>query len=223
MDKILVVNDIRDCGFSYFRPFESLGRQIHDCSAIGKVGIAMVVFTGGSDVSPSMYGEEEIPAAGVYTMPKRDRQERQVFKAAKEAGIPMFGICRGAQFLCAMAGGKLVQHVDGHQGWHEIITDDGRRMRVNSLHHQMQIPPVGAVPLAWADPRPGKNFLASTIPDRDHECVYYPSIKAIGVQYHPEAMSEDSDGFRYTVELAKKLISGEAPVAQLDRAQDSGS
>src|SRR5262245_793233 len=75
--------------------------------------IRVVFFAGGADVSPSFYDERPgSRTRGVDAA--RDEQERDLFRLARAANLPMIGICRGAQFLCVMAGGRLCQHLDGH-------------------------------------------------------------------------------------------------------------
>ena len=56
---------------------------------------------------------------------------------AQNLGISIIGVCRGAQFLCAFAGGKLIQHMTGHHGDHSITTVDGRVYQSSSDHHQL--------------------------------------------------------------------------------------
>ena len=203
-DEIIVVNDIKDFGFSYYRPFEPYGKYksisqffpdfVNPCK-VNLINTRLVVFTGGCDVDPKLYGEKKEPRT--YCSEKRDNFELIIFKKAREKNIPCFGICRGAQFLCAMAGGKLVQHVENHNGMHELITNDGRKFTTNSSHHQVQIPPSTANILAWANSPNGID---------EPEAVEYPTINAIGVQYHPEVMLENDDTFLYTRELIEKLL-----------------
>lgn len=98
-----------------------------------------VVFTGGADVSPHLYGQQK--HARTRTDPSRDMGEKALFEFCVKNGIPMVGICRGAQFLHVMNGGELYQHVSGHTGAHDIIdvtTSDRTVVRnVSSTHHQM--------------------------------------------------------------------------------------
>jgi gamma-glutamyl-gamma-aminobutyrate hydrolase PuuD len=202
---ILVVGGF---GTSYYRPFQSIGKYTNDMSLLAdpKANIKLAVFTGGEDVSPELYGETCL--SGTYNNEFRDKREIAAFDKILAAGIPMFGICRGAQFFCAMTGGKLVQHVNGHHGRHSMQTYDGRTFEVNSIHHQMQVPPPSAKILAWAYPPRSNVYQPSHLkPEKEWECVYYPTIKGVGVQYHPEVMAEGSKGFQYTLELANKLIS----------------
>ena len=121
------------------------------------------LFTGGHDVSPELYGEERLPACAA-TSPLRDEMEKMVFDLAYEADKPIFGICRGIQFINVMMGGTLWQdlpsqrpsYVEHHQsppydvpahsvtldsagplyGLFSDLMDNDGKLRVNSYHHQ---------------------------------------------------------------------------------------
>ena len=99
----------------------------------------LVLFTGGADVSPELYGERNYGDS--HTNPLRDRFETYLFRIITELEIPHMGICRGHQFLNAMYGGKLFQHlIVPHFSTHKIFfgeSDDGiNDLTVNSTHHQ---------------------------------------------------------------------------------------
>jgi GMP synthase-like glutamine amidotransferase len=211
--KVLVVNDGHDLGHSYYRPFERIGEYCTDVSQLVEdhKNIALVVFTGGEDVSPELYGQPE--NRKTFCSIERDLFERSVFIRAVSLKLPIMGICRGAQFLCVMAKGRLVQHINGHGCSHDIRTDDGRLIRVNSTHHQMQLPPADAVPLAWAEPRRSNVYENSSEhdllePEFEYDCVWYPKINAVGMQYHPEALEKNSEGFNYAYELFQRFFGG---------------
>ncbi len=92
--------------------------------------VDLIVFSGGADINPDIYGEENYHS---YCNLHRDKREIDVFDFAQENDIPCFGICRGHQMLNALVGGKLIQHIDiPHPSPH--ILDSGQI--VNSLHHQ---------------------------------------------------------------------------------------
>jgi gamma-glutamyl-gamma-aminobutyrate hydrolase PuuD len=77
-----------------------------------------VVLAGGPDVGPDRYGESPHPRTG-QPRPERDTAELAVLHRALERGIPVLGVCRGAQVLNVGLGGTLVQHVPdvvGHPG-----------------------------------------------------------------------------------------------------------
>lgn len=203
---VLVVNDRG----SYYRPFDHIGEFVSNPRILETTPdkVALVVFTGGEDVSPSIYGELKNPKT--YCSIDRDIEEQKVFRQALKLGIPMAGICRGAQLICALSGGKLIQHIDGHGGNHPMELDTGETIIVSSTHHQMQLPPEDAEVLGWAVPKrsscyegpPGITYN----PKIEYETVYYPKTKAIGMQYHPEFMDRQTKGFQYCGNLIKRLF-----------------
>lgn len=69
-----------------------------------------VVLSGGPDVAPDRYGAAPHPRTGA-PRPERDAAEAAVLLRALERGIPVLGVCRGAQLLNVALGGTLVQHV----------------------------------------------------------------------------------------------------------------
>lgn len=79
--------------------------------------INLALFTGGSDVNPSFYGDIVGSRTGVNN--KRDEEESQLFELLPP-NVLKLGICRGSQFLTVMSGGKLIQHVEGHGIDHKI-------------------------------------------------------------------------------------------------------
>src|SRR5574343_347632 len=72
----------------------------------------LVCFTGGEDVSPSLYGEQRHPRT--YHNMNRDDRETELFNQCLKNQTPMVGICRGGQFLNVMNGGKMYQDVSHH-------------------------------------------------------------------------------------------------------------
>jgi len=208
---ILVVNDIPDCGFSYGRPFQRFGKITDNMKLLDSDpdSIRCAVFTGGSDVSPDLYGHKNLASGN---NPRRDTIEKDVCEKLNNLGIFKFGICRGSQFLCVMAGGTLVQDMR-HKPRHtirELKTD--KVIEVNSLHHQMQVPPFDAEVIAVADPKHSPYYIYDDQyepgfkPEHEYEVVYYPDIKALGAQYHPEMMDEESEGWLYYQELIERFI-----------------
>lgn len=97
----------------------------------------VVVFIGGEDINPKLYGEEAHKTT--YFTDDRDFQEEFFYRKAQKLGKVCFGICRGAQFLHAMNGGKLWQNVNNHGGPDHVIydIDEDVYVKATSLHHQM--------------------------------------------------------------------------------------
>lgn len=221
--KILVVNDH---GPSYFKPYEFLGLECvrdHKIMEDSPEEVALVVFTGGHDVSPALYNKTTHPFTS--SSMERDVQEVAIYKIALDNNIPVSGICRGAQFLCVMAGAKLVQDITGHHGNHIVTASypDGKTkdIIVSSSHHQMQYP-FGLLAdnyevLAWGTEALSDHYAfddKSTIPkneadvflNMEPDVVWYPKIKALCAQYHPEWMREDTEGFIYFQQLVAHYL-----------------
>lgn len=67
-----------------------------------------ILFTGGPDVQPSLYGAERSPLCGEPDT-VRDGLERTLFLKCVAEDKPALGICRGIQLFNALLGGTLYQ------------------------------------------------------------------------------------------------------------------
>jgi gamma-glutamyl-gamma-aminobutyrate hydrolase PuuD len=152
----------------------------------------LVVFTGGADVSPVLYGETlKDMHETVHCRKDRDDRDMQLYADALQMRIPMLGICRGAQFLHVMNKGRLYQHVDGHRGEHSIKTMDNLNIdRVTSTHHQTVMRNNRMVVLAIARQSTvrwvNKKVNEQSITSDDIEAFFYPKTMCLGFQGHPE-------------------------------------
>lgn len=158
----------------------------------------VVMFTGGEDVNPAFYGEK----IGLRTECNifRDEREKIVFDRSVEAGKFIVGICRGFQFIHAVQGYQVAQHVTMHNGPHKIVKPSmvaGNNIvefpmfTAPGSHHQNPVykPEYDMLPLAYAYPN-GDVRCFNGYGDRINmhvvEAALYPRIRAMGVQYHPE-------------------------------------
>jgi len=182
----------------------------------------LVLITGGEDINPRIYGEQ--PHSSTWYNIRRDEIELTAIKEAIQQEKFLWGTCRGIQLLCAVAGGKLVQDMN-HSYTHSVITNEGVIMATNSLHHQMQYPfnlvegeDYQIIAYARGLSREkgipyygGANDEQMVLPtDKDGytiepEIVYYPKIKALGHQAHPEMMFGSPD-YRPMVEYTQNLL-----------------
>lgn len=153
----------------------------------------LVIFPGGEDVNPALYNESSFhPSTSCND--KQDKSDIQVFAKCYELGIPMFGVCRGAQFGWVMHGGRLYQDVDGHMGDHSMfdIKSHIDILRVSSVHHQMCYPSdsIGAEILAVSRGVSSKRYLNAKEFDEDDaediEAFFFRDTCFFGVQGHPE-------------------------------------
>jgi putative glutamine amidotransferase len=67
-----------------------------------------LLFTGGHDVSPALYGEKKNECCGEICL-VRDEMENTLFSSVVNLNKPTFGICRGIQLFNALLGGTLYQ------------------------------------------------------------------------------------------------------------------
>ncbi|MDR3035678.1 MAG: gamma-glutamyl-gamma-aminobutyrate hydrolase family protein, partial [Kitasatospora sp.] len=108
-----------------------------------------LLVAGGPDVQPARYGAAPDPRTGPPA-PVRDGWELALIEAALARGVPVLGVCRGAQLLIVVYGGTLIQHLDGHAGppgvfgEHTVTPVPGTRLgtvlggplSVPTFHHQ---------------------------------------------------------------------------------------
>ena len=177
----------------------------------------MVVFTGGTDVDPALYGHKKLTET-MTPDTKRDSTEVRIFEDCLKHAVPMVGICRGSQFLNVMNGGWLVQDCTGHTINHSIRTREPgfEALQVSSTHHQMMVPTEHAVWEAWAEGLSSKYSHANeekprfpVTPDgkpKEPEVIFYPETFSLCVQYHPEFMSAESPGYQYFNRLIFKYL-----------------
>jgi len=154
-----------------------------------------VIFSGGSDLDPEMYGQEAHPETyGIVE--QRDRAELALLEAALARDMPVLAICRGSQVLNVALGGDLVQHLPdvvgdqkhkhtpGEYADHEVDVHPetrlgsllGERAPVKSHHHQ-------------GFGRLGEGLKeAARADDGTVEALEDPSRRfTVGVLWHPEA------------------------------------
>lgn len=170
----------------------------------------IVCFTGGSDVSPSYYGEEPIP--GTSFNPDRDETESIIYADCLALHKPMVGICRGGQFLNVMNGGKMWQDVNGHAlAVGHPLTDvkSNKVWRVTSTHHQMMIPANDGEVLATACEATHKKSwqkerISQNPDNKDVEVVWYDASSCLCFQPHPEF--QEGECREYFMELMREYI-----------------
>lgn len=148
-------------------PLPNLGAEIPEY--VARLGLSGLIFSGGED-----WG----------LCPERDATEAALFAWAQEGGVPVFGVCRGAQVINLLLGGQL----DSCEG-HVAVRHDaalarpiaGRpRPTVNSFHAQAILPQGLA---------PGLGAFALA-PDGTVEAYAGDHGRIIGVMWHPEREKE---------------------------------
>ena len=158
-----------------------------------------LVFSGGPDLDPAVYGRLRHPQLGPDVDRVSDEYELALLAGAAERDLPMLGICRGMQALNVSRGGTLHQHLPDQtdlqhrqrhapfEPAHAVSVVHGSRLHrlmrtteleVNSYHHQ-------------AVDRTGAGLVVgATAPDGTVEAVWDPAAQfCVGVQWHPEVLT----------------------------------
>lgn len=162
-----------------------------------------VLFSGGPDVHPFLFGEETLEACGEASI-LRDNLELSLFHRVYRRRKPILGICRGVQMINIALGGNIYQDIGSqfqsesrlaHQQpfqyqspSHKIYVTENSRlaeitgtsvMEVNSIHHQ-----------AVKETAPGLQICGRSSDGLTEalEMPDYPFL--IGVQWHPEYLYE---------------------------------
>lgn len=171
---------------------------------------ALIVW-GGQDINPGLYDHPMHPTT--YPGGARDRVEWSLVQRAIEKGIAIIGVCRGAQMLCAAAGGWLIQNVHHHGGTHPVTTIDGKTLMVNSIHHQMMagLEKVDHELVAWREGREGAPYgyrdgkvYEPPAEFKEPEFVYFPKINGYAIQWHPEMMGVSNPATLYILDYILK-------------------
>ena len=172
-----------------------------------------LLITGGADISPSIYhaDAEEQTSCDPWVY---DQSDLALYRAFRDAGKPIFGICRGIQLINAAEGGTLIQDIpsllDTEHNQHKFKPEDivsgtahpvrlvpgtalsrmlGSITRVNSFHHQ-----------AVDTPAPG--FTVSAYAD-DGVIEGIEKDRILAVQWHPERMKDDPRQIALAAEFLK--------------------
>lgn len=156
-----------------------------------------ILFTGGPDVRPSIFGEEIIPSCGAIN-DERDAYELKLYSLSIAADKSILGICRGLQVMNIADGGNIYQDIYSQSGTRLVHhTLDGLRAShtvtisnedifktvafssssfiTNSFHHQ-----------SLKDLAPSYSAFAYSS-DGLIEGAYRPDKRfVVGVQWHPE-------------------------------------
>ncbi|MDD4080520.1 MAG: gamma-glutamyl-gamma-aminobutyrate hydrolase family protein [Eubacteriales bacterium] len=159
-----------------------------------------IIFTGGPDFDPVLYGQELHPGCG-NIHPERDKIDLALARAAIKAGKPILGICRGLQLINVAMGGTLYQdlsaqldfpperHQSKERNAHTVHLVKDTLLRritgvdafpVNSRHHQ-------AIEKAGEGLRVSARSEDGVIEAVEFENGY----PGLALQWHPENLAEE--------------------------------
>ena len=170
-----------------------------------------LVITGGYDLDPARYDQQPHPATD---RPRTDRDawEFALLRGALDRGLPVLGICRGAQVLNVAFGGTLHQHLP------DVLGHSGHRAG-NGVFARLPVRTVAGTRLAallgesvdapcyhhQAIDKVGDGLVVSAM-DADGvvEALGLPGESfVLAVQWHPEKSLDDLRLFKAVVEAAR--------------------
>ncbi|MCC6454811.1 MAG: gamma-glutamyl-gamma-aminobutyrate hydrolase family protein [Caldilineaceae bacterium] len=161
-----------------------------------------LLLPGGEDMDPSTYGAERHAQLGA-TDKERDRTELLLTEWALAEGMPVLGVCRGAQVINVACGGTLYQDLHSERpdfAKHDYFPPNYERFRIS---HSIQIEPdsrlahaLGAVHEVNSMHHQGIERLGDGLravaltEDGLVEGVEVPELPfVVGVQWHPEELA----------------------------------
>jgi putative glutamine amidotransferase len=140
-----------------------------------RMGAEALLLTGGNDVG-KIGGCRDVA-------PERDRTEESLLDWASAAGIPVLGVCRGAQMMNQYAGGKVRRvHPLHSAAAHQHRVEFEQRLElppsvVNSYHEWG---------IARDDLAPIYDPMAASSDDGSVEAFLHRGLPWFGILWHPE-------------------------------------
>jgi len=203
-------------GISVLLPPQPVDETIADRVLDGLDGL---IVTGGRDLDPATYGQPVHPATDQPNddTRMRDGWEFALLKGAIRRGIPVLGICRGAQVVNVAYGGTLHQHLPD-------VLGHARHQKGNAVFTTSSVRTV-----------PGTRLAALIGESSDAQCYHHQAIDRLGeglivsasdadgvieavespggpfllaVQWHPEERLDDLRLFAAVVQAAAAYMKG---------------
>lgn len=156
--------------------------------------VDLLVMPGGADINPMRYG---VPYDINIGMPNLayERFDHYMIQEYINAGIPIFGICRGFQSLNVHFGGTLNPDNETHPNSmqdglpvHGLCGEDDSEMMESSSNHHQTVDVLGEdlKPLLWAHSVSVQEKEVKIGPREHVEAFVHNQLKVAGVQWHPE-------------------------------------
>lgn len=96
-----------------------------------------ILFAGGNDISPDLYGEAENGAKN--TSRARDDFELQLMKRALQDKKPLLGICRGMQLMNIARGGTIYQDIVSQVSGAQSHDSSNEAQSIEHIAHHLRV------------------------------------------------------------------------------------
>ncbi len=149
-----------------------------------KLNVERIILTGGNDITPGIYGSKDKSDS---SSKERDATESRLLDFAIKNKIPVFGICRGMQFINVYFNGKLEDTKkisDSHQPGknHDVIIEGYGKTKVNSYHLR-----------CITEKSLSKELVSFAKSGKIIEGIRHKVLPIAGIEWHPERKSPDDN------------------------------
>jgi putative glutamine amidotransferase len=183
-----------------------------------------ILFTGGNDLDPALYGDEPWHPKAARIDPARQQFELALLAEVERRRTPCLGVCLGSQIMNVHRGGSLVQFLPDQQRDSALehrkgTVDGGNRHAVKIEPGTILHKAIGKQEIVantrhkQAVGKLGKGLRAAAFaPDGVIEAIEDPSVPLyLAVQWHPENLSDAPEHlapFKLLVERAADARDG---------------
>lgn len=208
---IAIAGRMKDTG-NYEKALQKLGIPCVTTLSTGEFQtLDGLILPGGGDITPSFFGEKNTASRNIDT--ELDILQLQALESFIRRKKPVLGICKGIQLINICLGGDIWQdlntaanhryknsdqfHTSSIAPGNPLYTLYGPKLEINSAHHQglrRLAPELEAI--QWAD-------------DGVIEGIRHKSLPILGVQWHPERLSNGGLLFSYFVSLVSEAAQKE--------------
>lgn len=199
-----------------------------------------LLLAGGVDIDPYRFGAAPDPDLGLVDR-ARDAFELALYRAFRDMGKPVLGICRGIQLVNVAHGGSLHQHLGSVAGTEQhrqkdttgaplqrVTLAEGSRLaeafdsldlRVNSFHHQA-VDHVGDGLRVTARADDG---IVEAVEVEDRAVGRTPGGFVVAVQWHPEMCWDTHPEHHTPFRMLVDACAGRTGEARPGNARAAGS
>jgi putative glutamine amidotransferase len=178
-----------------------------------------IVFSGGDDLDPALYGETRHPKA-IPIDPDRQKFELALLAEVERRRMPALGVCCGSQLMNVYRGGSLIQFLPDEPRTGAL---EHRKNAENPQRHAVTVDPQSQLGAAIGKAEISVNTfhkqavrklgrglrVVATAPDGVIEGFEDPSLPLFAaVQWHPERLSDEPEHLAPFKLLVRKASGG---------------
>ena len=143
------------------------------------------------------FSPDAVILSGGNSTPQREAAETHIINWAMQHNRPLFGVCRGMQFLNEYFGGRLVQ-LEGHAGTcHNIIYEESMDSEEVNSYHDWSIAPDGLSAELQTVAKDEAGYV---------EAMRHKTLPIAATMWHPEREAVGHPSSRFIKEFLKRYL-----------------